>query len=365
MLKNTFAYAGGTDEIDTLGIGKSGTAGTLRIYPTTASKGDLKFVCADSAANYEITLTNASFGQAATLTIPDPGAATAKFALDGYTNVFTATQQINTLKIGASGTVGAFNVFPSTSAKGSVRILAADSAGDTVTTITNASQAGARTYTIPDAGASTANFALDAYTNVFTATQQINTLNIGASGTVGSLNLFSTTASKGKWNFAPVDNTGNTTMTITNTAQSGAWTYTIPDAGASASFVMTQGTQTITGTKTFATGVTFGASSVLTGDIGTGTCSSNAVTISNMAGTITTESLSTAGGANQPITVTNTLVSSTSVVLVSIAGGTNTNTWNIQLKTIPGSGSFVTTIYNNTAATSLNGTIILKFLVVK
>lgn len=42
---------------------------------------------------------------------------------------------------------------PSTQ-KGSLVIAAADSAGNTTTTITNASQAAARTYTIPDAGAS-------------------------------------------------------------------------------------------------------------------------------------------------------------------------------------------------------------------
>ena len=64
------------------------------------------------------------------------------------------TTQINTLKVGASGTVGAFNVFPTTASKGSVRILATDSTGDTVTTITNAAQSGAATYTIPDAGTS-------------------------------------------------------------------------------------------------------------------------------------------------------------------------------------------------------------------
>lgn len=42
---------------------------------------------------------------------------------------------------------------PST-VKGQLEIKAADSAGNTVTTITNASQAAARTYTVPDAGAS-------------------------------------------------------------------------------------------------------------------------------------------------------------------------------------------------------------------
>lgn len=55
---------------------------------------------------------------------------------------------------GASGTAGSVDVFPSTASKGKVSLTAADSAGDTTTTIVNASQGGARTYTIPDAGAS-------------------------------------------------------------------------------------------------------------------------------------------------------------------------------------------------------------------
>lgn len=58
------------------------------------------------------------------------------------------------LDAGASGTAGTLDVFPATAAKGKIQVAAADSAGDTTTTITNASQAGARTYTIPDAGAS-------------------------------------------------------------------------------------------------------------------------------------------------------------------------------------------------------------------
>ena len=68
---------------------------------------------------------------------------------------------------GASGTAGTVDVFPSTAAKGKIAISAADSAGDTTTTITNASQAGARTYTIPDGGAS-ASFVLSTGTSTAT-----------------------------------------------------------------------------------------------------------------------------------------------------------------------------------------------------
>lgn len=62
---------------------------------------------------------------------------------------------------GASGTAGTVDIFPSTASMGKIALTAADNAGDTTTTIVNASQAGARTYTIPDAGAST-NFVMDA-----------------------------------------------------------------------------------------------------------------------------------------------------------------------------------------------------------
>jgi len=58
------------------------------------------------------------------------------------------------LDLGSSGVVGSLDLFPATGSMGKLAILAANSAGDTTTTLTNASQAGARTYTIPDAGAS-------------------------------------------------------------------------------------------------------------------------------------------------------------------------------------------------------------------
>ena len=58
------------------------------------------------------------------------------------------------LDAGVSGTAGSLDVFPATAAKGKLTISAGDSAGDTTTTLVNASQAGARTYTIPDAGQS-------------------------------------------------------------------------------------------------------------------------------------------------------------------------------------------------------------------
>lgn len=58
----------------------------------------------------------------------------------------------NSLNAGKSGLAGDLYIYPSTSSKGVLKLVAADNSGDTITTITNASQAAARTYTIPDAG---------------------------------------------------------------------------------------------------------------------------------------------------------------------------------------------------------------------
>lgn len=342
-LRNSFVEAGGTNEIDTLNLGASGTAGTLNVYPTTAAKGKIKLSATDNTADYQVAITNAAYGQASTLTIPDVGNATGAFVMDKGTSTIsgsktlTGTTQINTLNLGASGTAGTQTIYPATAANGTFVLSATNNASNFAATLTNAAIGQATVYTLPDPGAATDNIATLKTANVFTAAQQINTLNVGASGTVGSLNLFSTTASKGKWNFAPVDNTGNTTMTITNTAQGGAYTYTIPDSVGAASFVMQNS--------------------------GTGTESSNAVTISKLSGVITTSSLNTAGGGSFLVTLTNTYIAATSKVFATYNGGTNT-TRNITIGCVPGSGSAAITIYNNTAATALNGTVIIDFFVI-
>jgi len=69
-----------------------------------------------------------------------------------FTDATGASIAVTNVDAGASGTAGTVDVFPSTAAKGKLALTAADSAGDTTTTIVNASQAATRTYTIPDAG---------------------------------------------------------------------------------------------------------------------------------------------------------------------------------------------------------------------
>lgn len=85
--------------LTTLNVGSDGVAGTLNIWPTTASKGKRTLVAADNAANYTITETNASFGQSTTVTMPDPGTAT---ALD----VISPAALVNNNLVKASGVAG-------------------------------------------------------------------------------------------------------------------------------------------------------------------------------------------------------------------------------------------------------------------
>ncbi|KKN23819.1 hypothetical protein LCGC14_0901030 [marine sediment metagenome] len=137
----------------------------------------------------------------------------------------------------------------------SSKLLLQEASGVDVATIAVAALAASRIYTVPDSGAA-ASFVMTEGnqtingTKTFTGLSFVN-LDLGSSGVAGSLDIFPTTAVKGKLNFVAADSAGDTITTITNASQAGARTYTIPDAGASASFVMTAGAQSIAGIKTF------------------------------------------------------------------------------------------------------------------
>lgn len=220
------------------------------------------------------------------------------------------------------------------------------------------------------------------YDGSATATHGGN-IQAGLSGTAGTLSSFPGTASKGSLIIAGVANTGNTNTTISNAAMGQASVVSIPDpAAATANFVVAPAALVnnnlvkASGTAGLVADAGFAAANVVVNNaVNTftsagsiilnkvnGTEAANAVTASGTAGVITTSALTTAGGANYAITWTNTAMTATSVVLLTIAGGTNT-TENITLKMTPGGGTGTLTIYNNTAATALNGTILISYLV--
>jgi hypothetical protein len=117
-------------------------------------------------------------------------------------------------------------------------------------------------------------------------------------------------------------------------------------------------TLAITGGLSATTGLT--ATSVVLPK-GTGTESSNAVTINQPSGVITSASLTTAQYASEVITLTNSFISTTSVVLVTVMGGTNT-TKGIAVSATAAAGTSVINVTNLNSA-ALNGNVILGFAV--
>lgn len=61
--------------------GLSGTAGFLSSFPATASKGSLHLTAVANTGNTVTTISNVAMGQASTISIPDPGGATANFLI--------------------------------------------------------------------------------------------------------------------------------------------------------------------------------------------------------------------------------------------------------------------------------------------
>lgn len=96
-------------------------------------------------------------------------------------------------------------------------------------------------------------------------------------------------------------------------------------------------------------------------DKGTATSTAGAATINHQVGVVTTEALTTAAASAYAFTLTNSRVTTSSVVTVSLMGGTNT-TRGLECRAIPSNGSVAISIYNNNVAgTALNGTLIFGF----
>jgi len=96
---------------------------------------------------------------------------------------------------------------------------------------------------------------------------------------------------------------------------------------------------------------------------GTGTSTASAATINTQAGTVTTEALTTAAGSTYTMTLTNSLVTASSIVLVSVGKGTATAGEPVVQFVTPAAGSVVILIRNVAAAAALNGTIKINFAV--
>lgn len=100
-------------------------------------------------------------------------------------------------------------------------------------------------------------------------------------------------------------------------------------------------------------------------DVATGTATSTAGagTVNAQTGLITTEALTTAAGATYTMTLTNSLITSRSMVFVTVAKGTATAGEPVVQFVTPSTGSAVILIRNVAAAAALDGTIKIGFKV--
>lgn len=210
-------------------------------------------------------------------------------------------------------------------------------------------------------------------------------LEAGLSGTAGSLISYPSTASKGSLAITAVANTGNTVTTISNDAMGQASVINIVDPGnaigqfligatatpfVSGNFPVNSGTAGLmvdsglaltNVVSKIATNVFSGSGQITLAKVSAAE-SSNAVTASGNAGFITTSSLTVTAGTTYSITWTNTKITATSVIALTVQGGTNTNQ-NITFTCTPGTGTATLVINNNAPSTSISGTIIIGYSV--
>lgn len=95
---------------------------------------------------------------------------------------------------------------------------------------------------------------------------------------------------------------------------------------------------------------------------GTTVAVTNAGTINNKAGQLTTESLATAAGAAQTLTITNSFVAAADLVFSSVQNGTNNAGAPSVGRVTPGAGSFTIELRNVHASAAFNGTLIISFI---
>ncbi|MBE7465461.1 MAG: hypothetical protein HS116_18445 [Planctomycetes bacterium] len=134
---------------------------------------------------------------------------------------------------GLSGTAGSVDIFPATGSKGKLAFVATNNTGNDTTTITNAAQGGAYTYTIPDAGAST-DFVV-----------------LAGAQTISGAKTFSGVQTFNHQKLAVRDSGGDHSITIESAADNAAARALQIPALAGTNVILTDATaQTVTGVKT-------------------------------------------------------------------------------------------------------------------
>lgn len=103
------------------------------------------------------------------------------------------------LTLGASGTEGILNLYPSTAAKGSLIVKAIDNTGDTSVTISNAAHGQATVYSIPDVGQAAGSLLVNVLDNADPAADIVTfdvTVGQAALASAGSVTLQASSGTK-------------------------------------------------------------------------------------------------------------------------------------------------------------------------
>jgi hypothetical protein len=191
----------------------------------------------------------------------------------------------------------------------------------------------------------------------------------GVTGITGATTVTGALASTGQLSTTrdPANGTNTSASLLVNPATSAANEplLGILDNGTTRFLVDKEGDATLAGLLTANGGITLGADDVLTLDSDVATAVAGAATLNKQSGIITSEALTTAAAAAYTLTLTNSVVSTSSRVLVSVANGTNAAGIPVLSTVTPGSGSVVIVIYNLHAADALNGTLKVSFVVVR
>jgi hypothetical protein len=114
------------------------------------------------------------------------------------------------LNAGTDAGVGTLDIYPATTANGKLEILATNNGAARTTTVTNAAQGGAYTYSIPDAGAS-ANFVMSEGAATINGAKTFSTPIIASGSSVGTIGAGASA------NLSNVDGMHRTTITLATT----------------------------------------------------------------------------------------------------------------------------------------------------
>lgn len=107
-------------------------------------------------------------------------------------------------------------------------------------------------------------------------------------------------------------------------------------------------------------------SGVLVQKNNTATASAGAATLNAAgSGVITTESLSTLAGSTYTLTLTNSMIAATDIVLASVGNGSNAVGTPAVASITPGAGSVSIVVQNISNNTALSGTLKIGFVVIK